>query len=50
MLIRQQVRFWYEMAAIEMRLSFDWTGAGVQAQRLVDALATMQAEIAIAAA
>jgi hypothetical protein len=46
MLIRQQLRFRYEMAAIEMRLSFSWTGLGsVNASELIDALATMQAEV-----
>jgi hypothetical protein len=51
MLIRQQVRFWYEMAAIEMRLSFDWVGAtSIHARGLIDALATMHAEIGRVAA
>lgn len=46
MLLRQQVRFWYEMAAIEMRLSLGWMEAGsVHVRGLVDALATMHAEI-----
>jgi hypothetical protein len=46
MLIRQQFRFWYEMAAIEMRLSLSWTGLGsVHARELIRAMATMQAEI-----
>jgi hypothetical protein len=46
MLIRQQVRFWYEMAAIEMRLSLDMMGAGsIHARGLVEALAAMHAEI-----
>lgn len=49
-LLRQQVRFWYEMAAIEMRLSFGLMGASaVQVRGLVDALATMHAEIGRAA-
>src|ERR1700722_9742292 len=51
MLVRQQVRFWYEMAAIEMRLSFAWMGAGaIHARELVDAIATMHAEISRVAA
>jgi hypothetical protein len=46
MLLRQQLRFWFEMTAIEARLSFGLTGAGsVHARRLVDAIATMHAEI-----
>ena len=46
MLIRQQVRFWYEMAAIEMRLTLSWTGLGsVHAGELIHTLAAMQAEI-----
>lgn len=46
MLIRQQVRFWYEMVAIEMRLSLSWAGMGsIDARGLVEALRTMQAEI-----
>jgi hypothetical protein len=46
MLIRQQFRFWYEMAAIDMRLSLSWTGLGsVNASELIQALATMQAEV-----
>jgi hypothetical protein len=46
MLLRQQVRFWYEMAAIEMRLSCEWMPASpVHVRGLVDALATMHAEI-----
>jgi hypothetical protein len=46
MLIRQQLRFWYEMTAIEAHLSFGFMGAGlVHARRLVDAVAGMHAEI-----
>jgi hypothetical protein len=46
MLMRQQVRFWYEMAAVEMRLSLDFVGAGsIRARGLVEALAAMHAEI-----
>jgi hypothetical protein len=45
-LMRQQVRFWYEMASIEMRLSFDLMGASsIHVRGLVDAIATMHAEI-----
>ena len=59
MLIRQQLRFWYEISAVEMRLSLDRLGAGsihvrgLHARGLVDALVAMQAEIgrvAVAAA
>ena len=46
MLIRQRVRFEYEMAAIEMRLTLSWTGLGsVNASELIQALAAMQAEV-----
>lgn len=46
MLIRQQIRFWYEMAAVEMQLSLDLTGAGSnRARGLVEALAAMHAEV-----
>ena len=46
MLIRQQVRFWYEMAAIEMSLSLDLMGRGTaRARGLISALAAMHAEI-----
>jgi hypothetical protein len=45
MLIRQQVRFWYEMAAVELHLAVDWTGGAQRARGLVDALANMHAEI-----
>jgi len=51
MLLRQQVRFWYEMTAVEMRLSFGWIGAGsIHARGLIDAIATMHAEISRLAA
>lgn len=45
LLIRQQVRFWYELAAIEMRLSFGWVGVSLDARGLVNALANMHMEI-----
>jgi len=46
MLIRQQARFWYEMTAIELRLSLNWVGtASLNARGLIDALATMHLEI-----
>jgi hypothetical protein len=46
MLIRQQMRFWFEMTAIEMRLSLGWTqGAAAQARGLIEALTAMHAEI-----
>jgi hypothetical protein len=51
MLIRQQLRFWYELAAIEMHLSFEWaSAASIDARALVNALATMHAEISRVAA
>jgi hypothetical protein len=46
MLIRQQMRFWFEMTAIEMRLSLGWTAtAATQARGLIEALSAMHAEI-----
>lgn len=46
MLIRQQARFWYEMAAIELRLSLHWMEAGsIHARSLIDAVASMHLEI-----
>ena len=46
MLIRQQVRFRYEMTAIEIRLSLNLMGTGsIRARALVEALAAMHAEI-----
>ena len=46
MLIRQQIRFRYEMAAVQMKLSLSWAGMGaIDARGLIDALATMQDEI-----
>jgi len=45
-LIRQQVRFWYEMTAIRVRLSLAWTGLGsVDVSGLFHAVGAMQAEI-----
>jgi hypothetical protein len=45
-LIRQQIRFWYEMAAVEMRLSLSWAGVtSVDARGLVEALGMMHVEI-----
>ena len=45
-LMRQQVRFWYEMAALRLSLSLAWTGLGsVDVSGLVNAVAGMQAEI-----
>lgn len=50
-LLRQQVRFWYEMAAIEIKLSVSWVGLGsIDARGLVEALGSMQAEISRLAA
>jgi hypothetical protein len=50
MLLRQQLRFWYEMAAVEMRLSLDTMGVGafagsLDAQGLVSAIGRMHEEI-----
>jgi hypothetical protein len=46
MLIKQQFRFWYELTAVEMRLSLDAIGLGsLDARGLVDALANMHADI-----
>jgi hypothetical protein len=51
LLLRQQARFWYEMAAVELRLSLSWAGKGsLDARGLIEALATMQAEISRVAA
>jgi hypothetical protein len=44
MLIRQKLRFWYEITALELRLSLDMPGS-MNARALIDALATMHAEI-----
>lgn len=45
-LIRLECRFWYEMAAVELRLFFDWTGVpAVNVRALVNAVASMQAEV-----
>jgi hypothetical protein len=45
-LLRQQVRFWYEMAAVELRLSLSWAGfRSIDARGLVDALQSMHIEI-----
>ncbi len=46
LLIRQQTRFWYEMTAIELRLSLDWMGLGaIDPRSLVNAIGSMHAEI-----
>lgn len=46
LLIRQQARFWYEMTAVELRLSLDWMGSGaIDPSRLVNAIGSMHAEI-----
>lgn len=45
-LIRQQARFWFEMTAIELRLSFDWIGIGsIDPSALVNAIGAMHVEI-----
>ena len=48
MLLRQQCRFWCEMAAIEMQLSLGF--GAVDARGLVEAIATMQMEVSRLAA
>jgi hypothetical protein len=46
LLMRQQLRFWYEMIAIETRLSLGMVEAcSIHARQLVEAIATMHAEI-----
>jgi hypothetical protein len=51
MLIRQKIRFRYEMTMVEFRLSLSWAGKGsLDARGLIEALATMQAEISRVAA
>jgi len=46
LLIRQQIRFRYEMAAIKMRLAFDWLSLGaIDARSLVNAIGCMHAEV-----
>jgi len=44
MLLRQKLRFWYEMTALEMRLSLNMPGS-LNARALIDVLTTMHAEI-----
>jgi hypothetical protein len=44
-LIRSQGRFWYEMFALEMKLSFHWVGLPVDGRALVEAISSMHAEI-----
>lgn len=43
-LLRQQVRFWYELAAVEMHLSLSWTGA-LDPRPLLEAVGAMHAEL-----
>ncbi len=53
MLIRQQARFWYEMAAVEIHLSLASIGLGagsLDANGLVNAIGRMQAELSRLAA
>lgn len=50
MLMRQQVRFWYEISALELRVSLGSLGASVDARGLVQAIGQMQAEISQLAA
>lgn len=49
-LLRQQVRFWYEISALELRVSLGSLGAPVDARALVRAIGQMQAEISQLAA
>lgn len=44
-LLRGQLRFWCEVAALEMRLTLHWAGGSVDARGLVEAIGAMQAEI-----
>jgi hypothetical protein len=44
-LLRSQARFWYEMAALEMKLSFYWVASPVDGRALVEAISSMHAEI-----
>ncbi len=50
MLLRQQVRFWYEISALELRISLGSLGASVNARGLVNAISQMQTEISQLAA
>jgi len=46
MLVRQQLRFWYEMGAVEMRLALSWAGVPcLDARGLIDALQNMHTDI-----
>jgi hypothetical protein len=44
-LLRGQLRFWYEMTALEMRLTLSRVGVSVDARALVEAIGSMHAEI-----
>ena len=44
-LLRGQLRFWYEIASLEMRLTFSEVGVSVDARALVEAIGAMHAEI-----
>jgi hypothetical protein len=44
-LLRSQVHFWYEMSALEMKLSFHWVSSPVDGRALVEAISMMHAEI-----
>ena len=44
-LLRGQFRFWYEIAALETRLTLSWAGVSVDARSLVEAIGAMQAQI-----
>jgi hypothetical protein len=44
-LLRGQLRFWYEITSLEMRLTLSALGVSVDARALVEAIGAMQAEI-----
>lgn len=44
-LLRTQLRFWFEIAALEMRLSLSGIGVSVDTRALVEAMGAMHAEI-----
>ena len=49
-LLRGKISFWYEMTALEMRLSLAQIGVSVDARALVEAIGNMHAEISRLAA
>jgi hypothetical protein len=44
-LMRSQLRFWYEITALELRLSLSWAGSSVDARGLVEAIGAMHVEV-----